>query len=380
MANFRIRNASNTGWIDGATASGLRVRNQANSGWVDKSGNLTGLSVRNQANSGWITFGGAGVSYSITPNATGVNPGASVTFTVSTVGFGSGTLYWTNAGTTAAGDFTDSANSGSVAVTGNSGSITRTLAAGVAGGKTITLQLRTGSTSGPVVATASAVTVNTVAPPETPVQLSLYYNDLDAYYLPGITSPNNGAYNDLRCTVDSSEFFSKGGDHLVFALDLTGGQGSNNPHCGPIVRRGQNMWGLARGFIIHGNGRVSAEYWNGTWSPGLAENLPNTANGTFNPASTPVFSVRVRAGYRDGPYANRMLIGIYAGTSIYGAMLFEAQVPWGWDWTGQHHAAIGGIAMGFVAPVLTGCVEQLVPRSAPNAVAPISNFQLLIQQ
>jgi plastocyanin len=101
-------------------------------------------------------------TYSITPSATAINEGGSVTFSITTSNVGSTTLYWTNAGTTAAADFSGGQNSGTVAITNNSGSLVRAIASDalVEGGETIVLQLRTGSTSGPIVATAQTVTVN----------------------------------------------------------------------------------------------------------------------------------------------------------------------------------------------------------------------------
>lgn len=211
-----------------------------------------------------------------------------------------------------------------------------------------------------------------------PERLSLAVNDLDFYQLPDATSTHDTAYNDLRVTVDASQFFGQGGDHLVFALDLQGGQGSGNPHCGPIVRHDANLWATARGFILRANGQVQAELWNGTAAPGIVD-VVNQSGAIFDPAATPVFTVRIRAGYQRGPWAQRMHIAIFAGDSIYGPKVFEGQsIGWLWDWSGTHRAAIGAIAMGFVAPAQTGCVEQLAPRSAPGAVVPFNHLELRI--
>lgn len=92
-----------------------------------------------------------------------------------------------------------------------------------------------------------------------PTQLTLAINDLDFCYLPPRLSLSPMRHNDLVCTVDCSWFFSEGANHMVFALDCTGGQGSYNPHCGPIYRHGQNLWSEARGFIIFADGMVMAE-------------------------------------------------------------------------------------------------------------------------
>lgn len=211
-------------------------------------------------------------------------------------------------------------------------------------------------------------------PPPTPSQLTLSVNDLDFYYLPAITSSDPTKYIDLFCAINTANFYSKGGDHILLALDCTGGQGSNNPHCGPIYRNGENLWAHARGFIIFGDGTVMAEYWNGTSNPGILT-INNTSGATFNPATTPLFNVRIIAGYRSGTYANTMHITIREGFGTGNRILFSGTAPgWGWDWTGTHKCAIGAIGPGFVSPNNTGCVESLVARSAPNAVLPFDNF------
>ena len=130
------------------------------------------ISIRTGSTSGPVVATAATVTvndtsltptYSVSPTTTSVNEGSSVTFNVSTANVGNGTtLYWTNAGTTVAGDFSDSANSGSFTINTNSGSVTKTLNNDVTteGSETIIFQVRTGSTGGPVVATAATVTVN----------------------------------------------------------------------------------------------------------------------------------------------------------------------------------------------------------------------------
>ena len=209
-------------------------------------------------------------------------------------------------------------------------------------------------------------------------ELCLTPNDLDFCYLPRVASsvPSHGS--ELVCTVDASRFFANGGHHIVFALDCEGGQGSYNPHCGPIFRYGKNLWAAARGFIVFGDGVVMAEGWNGTAMPALAT-IANTAGAVFDPGQHPVLTLRIVAGYRRGALANRMGVEIRAGGSAEGALLFAGGIEgpeWGGDWTGGSKAAMGGIASGFVPPSATGCVEELLPRSAPHAVLVMSRFRL----
>lgn len=111
-------------------------------------------------------------TYSIftTPNTITINEGGTVTYGISTSNVPDGTtLYWTNKGTSAA-DFTDGRNSGFIIINStNPPTISRTLLADnlTDPNETIILELRTGSITGPVVATASKVDVNdtSTAPP-----------------------------------------------------------------------------------------------------------------------------------------------------------------------------------------------------------------------
>lgn len=375
MPTFWVRNANNDGWINAATASGFRIRNADNSGWINKTSNMSGVAVRNANNDGWINF----VTFAISPSTTVVQEGYSVTYTITTSGFGTGTLYWTNSGTTSGSDFSDGQNSGSISVVNNAGSFTRTLSDDFVsdGRETIIIQLRTGSTSGPVVATAATVTV-------IPASIKLYFNDLDFYYPPVVSSTSPSQYNSYFCVVDTTNFYSNGADHLVFALDCSGrsdafGTNGTRDHEGPIIRNGDYLWDEARGFIIYGNGDVKAEHWYNGAGFGLL-NITNTSGSTFNPASTPVFNVRIIAGYRSGMYANTMTITIRQGTAESGTVLFTGTAPgWGWDWTGSHKYAIAGIAGGFVPPgPSTSYVEPIQPRSAPNAVASFFNLNLTV--
>ena len=124
-------------------------------------GSFGGISVR--------AFRPDGIQYSISPSTTSVNEGSSVTFTITTVGFGSGTLYWTLeavSGTVNNSDFSSPANAvnpgGSVTITNNSGSFSVTLAndATTEGTESFLSRLRTGSTSGTIVATSATVTIS----------------------------------------------------------------------------------------------------------------------------------------------------------------------------------------------------------------------------
>ena len=191
-------------------------------------------------------------------------------------------------------------------------------------------------------------------------QLSLYTNDLDFRYLPANVQESTPSYAELRVVVDVSRFYVNGGHHVVFALDCEGAQGANNPHCGPICRHGDNLFATARGVIVLGDGTVVAETWNGTFSPEVVP-IANQVPGVFDPTAHRCFTVRVRCNYAGG-------ITVRIRSGIGGAVVFEGGLTTApWAWPGQMHACVGGIALGFVPPQDTGCIEQVEPRSAPNA-------------
>lgn len=125
-----------------------------------RTGSVSGSIV---ATSGTVSIVDKTAVYAVSESTTSVNEGSSVTFTVTTANVADGTtLYWTTSGTTAASDFSDDTASGSFTITSNSGSIVRTLKSDLSteGSETFTLSVRTGSTSGTVVATSNTVTIN----------------------------------------------------------------------------------------------------------------------------------------------------------------------------------------------------------------------------
>ena len=102
------------------------------------------------------------IDYAFGTIPTSINEDSSGTFNVDTTNISNGTiLYWTiNHVTTTSADF--SATSGSFTINSNTGSFNITTIADSAteGGETFTVSIRTGSTSGTVVAISSSVTIN----------------------------------------------------------------------------------------------------------------------------------------------------------------------------------------------------------------------------
>lgn len=106
-------------------------------------------------------------TYSIVPNATNVNEGVSVTFTVTTRYVRNNTtLYWKNSGTgtRGSGGFDDGTNVGTVTIIDNTGTIVRPITANntldAQGAGTIMMSLYTDSAYNNSVATATTVTIN----------------------------------------------------------------------------------------------------------------------------------------------------------------------------------------------------------------------------
>jgi hypothetical protein len=133
------------------------------------------LSIRTTSTSGTIVATSPTVTINdtsltptatITPDVSTVDEGGTVTFTVATTNFPSGTLYWT---TNKVGsyniretDFSDGVLSGTVMISGSTGTFTRTLANDgfTEGTEQFTMSLRTFTTNGIVIGTSSAITVN----------------------------------------------------------------------------------------------------------------------------------------------------------------------------------------------------------------------------
>ena len=119
-------------------------------------------------------------TFAVTPSTLSINESGlfrTVTFNITTTNVNDGTvLYWQNAGTTKAEDFTDGNNSGTVTINSSSGSVSRTLANDITteGNETIIFVLRTDGFFGEVVNTAATVTVvdtsqAPVIPPPAPI-------------------------------------------------------------------------------------------------------------------------------------------------------------------------------------------------------------------
>jgi hypothetical protein len=107
-------------------------------------------------------------TFSIVPNNTTINEGETVTYTITTTNYNFPNIYITNSGTTTNPDLSPSPMfSRTIPLVG--GTATFTISAlndtVYEGSETIIVNLRTGSTTGPIVATAPTVTVIDMTPP-----------------------------------------------------------------------------------------------------------------------------------------------------------------------------------------------------------------------
>ena len=192
-------------------------------------------------------------SYSVTADTYAVNEGSAVTYTITTTGIPDGTTYyWTTAGTTVASDFTPATISGSVVITNNTGTVTRTLMEDLSteGAETIIFQLRRDSISGQIMATSPTVDVadTSIAPAITPYAI-----------IPVATTTGATTYTQYK-------FLNLGTyaiDYTVTSSASTGGNFTN------LIRFGLN-------FILEYRCFTNGAYW----VKNITTNT-TTASGTF---------------------------------------------------------------------------------------------------
>jgi hypothetical protein len=155
-----------------ANQSFVFVGNSTGTSWSVNTGYYIGANA-NIPSSGAISLfnfyetsaAAGGATGAVTPSTSSVNEGSGVTFNITSNQL-STTLYWTLniiSGTINASDFTGAAVSGSFSTDGTgAGSVALTLAndATTEGTESFQLQVRTGSTSGTIVATSTTVTIN----------------------------------------------------------------------------------------------------------------------------------------------------------------------------------------------------------------------------
>lgn len=227
-------------------------------------------------------------TYAVVPSVTSVNEGGTVTFTVTTTSVANGTtLYYTTAGSATAGDFSDNATSGSVVINNNTGTITRTITsdATTEGAENFTLSLRTVSTAGTVVATATTVTINDTS---TTPSVSPTYS-----IVPNVTSVNEGGSVTFTVTTVNVAngtilYWVASGSGGLIGGDFTGGalsgQVTINNNTGSIVRS------IVNDAIVEGAETFSLALKTGSTS---GPTVATSATVTINDTSTAPISYNV---------------------------------------------------------------------------------------
>jgi hypothetical protein len=145
---------------------------------------------------GTFVSGSSAPTYSLYLPYTSVNEGNSTPVVALTTNVANGTvLYWTiNNGTTSDADF--SAVNGSVTINSNSGQINITAVSdGTAeGGQTFTVQLRTGSITGSIVATSGSITITDASGSATPAILTDF---IESNYVGGLGGTTFQAWSEV---------------------------------------------------------------------------------------------------------------------------------------------------------------------------------------
>ena len=159
-----------------------------------RTGSISGSVV---ATSGSVTINDTSLAptYTFGTIPTSINEGSAGTINVNTANVPNGTtLYWT---VTNAGDFGGA--SGSFSITTNQGQfpVTPTADSTTEGAETFTVSIRTGSTSGTVVATSSAITINdtSTTPPSATAALSDPF--IESNYNAGLGATSMQAWSEV---------------------------------------------------------------------------------------------------------------------------------------------------------------------------------------
>ena len=153
----KIKNGSTTVTLDFDNDGKIRNKNLGD--YVD----IGDIRLTLRGIGGTLGQAGQGVTYAISPSATTVNEGVTITFTITTTNIANGTtVYWDTVGGVNAADFTDNATSGNINVTNNTATFTRTLVNDLSlnqteGTETFQIRVSDGTS---IVAITPAITVN----------------------------------------------------------------------------------------------------------------------------------------------------------------------------------------------------------------------------
>ena len=256
---------------------------------------ILAVQIRTGSTSGTLKAVGQGVrildkaTYSVSPSSTSVNEGTTVTWTITTSAVPDGTiLYWTDGGTAASGDWSDSATSGSFTVSSNTASVSRTLVNDLAteGSETSILQIRTTSTSGTIVAQSATVAINdtSTAPSYTVTPAVSSVNEGSSVTF-NVSTTNVANGTTLYRTVvggDASDFSSTSGSFTI----------SSNAGSFSVT--------TLQDSTTEGNETFYVEIRTGSTSGTIVATSSNVTINDTSTASNPVIGYSTAGGYFTG--------------------------------------------------------------------------------
>lgn len=346
-------NSNGVGTISITMASDYTLEGSESFQLQVRTGSVSGTIV---ATSSTITIAdtSSGPTYSVSPSTTSVNEGSSVTFTTNTDGVANGTtLYYTLnpvSGIVNTSDFSSGSLSGSFVISGASGTyntggsatVSYTLANDLAleGQESFQLQVRTGSTTGTIVATSSTVTINDTSVPTYSVSPSATNVNEGSSVTFNVTTtgvPNNTTlFYTLNGTGISSSDFTSGstsgsftinsnsGSVLITLTDDVATEGSESfqfqvrtgSSTGPIVAssvaitiRDTSSTGTATYLVVGGGGGGGASMYTNINSSGGGGGAGGYLTGTFTYTLGSPYPVEVGAGGAAGYYGSSSKFG-----------------------------------------------------------------------
>jgi hypothetical protein len=240
-------------------------------------------------------------TYFFNGQPTSINEGTATTFVVGTTLVPNGTtLYWTIVnGTTSNADF--SAVSGSFSINSNSGSFAITPLADITteGSETFTINIRTGSAAGPVVATSSTVTVNdTSTAPTYQISSAANVNEGSALSV-AVTTTGVASGTTLYWTINNTSSSNADFNTLSGSFSITNGVGtfSVTPKADLLTEGSETFTlsvrtGSTSGPIVVTGGEITINDTSTTPVPTYSISGPASINegstGTFTVSTTNV--------------------------------------------------------------------------------------------
>ena len=175
-----------------------------------------------------ITINDIVPSYNVTPSVSTVAEGDSVTFTINTTNVGDGTqLYWREEGSASSSDWIGG-GSGNFLVNNNVGIVTITTRLDWNNEtENIILSIRTGSTSGTITTTSSAVTITDTAPSNVTVTASsttVNEGGSVTFTINGTNIPDSGSYRAYFIgSAGGDDFSNTGSSYKSFTITQNSG-------------------------------------------------------------------------------------------------------------------------------------------------------------